>query len=567
MAYMEHTAAWGAPFEFQLAPTNMWTAEEWAAPAAGHDDPSEHASVVDIFGSSCSLQPNFVPASSSSSSGGQQQLVEYNYYAAAAQHHEPTGNGVTTTTHEDLSLSEHHRQMESYLKNPMELFVKREDEFFNRYNDKFMKWKMHRYPPSIRALDDDRLYYTVPRVVAIGPYHHYGGDHLMEAEKVKHVAALLCMEGSGLEVQQLYQEVVSAASKLKGKARGLYDDKDVMAGMDYEEEFLPMMFYDACFLVMYMVKKSGTEGDKVLFNFFESNDDDIAHDIMLLENQIPWPLVEAVMNKLCNLERDPLEIKMRFVAHCKDGCLQDRVSPRWPQLDCWDEGYEAPHLLGLLRFYFVGKSSCCGRSSEFEVKKSDSDKIETIPISASAIELAEMGIFLTANDKKNEIPAEVGLKTKCIVFAELPIAPLSLKDLRASMLVNMAALELCTTQNFLVMEDPKREDSAVCSYLLLLCMLMHREEDVHELRTNGILQGAGLTNKNTLDFFTSLQSLRIGRCYADVMVDIEGYRMRRWGWWLWLYKFGYQNRKIILGIVSVVGTLAGIVFGAVKLGN
>ena len=105
------TAAWAGPYELQLAMN--WTAEEapaddaqevWA-PAVGHPA-LQYSSIVDIFGSSCSLQPYVVPAcTSSSSSGGPQLLVEYNYYAAAAQHHDPTGKG-TTTTHEDLSSFE-----------------------------------------------------------------------------------------------------------------------------------------------------------------------------------------------------------------------------------------------------------------------------------------------------------------------------------------------------------------------------------------------------------------------------------------------------------------------------
>ena len=85
---MESTTAWAGPYELQLA--KNWTAEVapaddaqvWA-PAVGH--PLQYASIADIFGSSCSLQPYVVPAStSSSSSGGPQLLVENNYYAAAA---------------------------------------------------------------------------------------------------------------------------------------------------------------------------------------------------------------------------------------------------------------------------------------------------------------------------------------------------------------------------------------------------------------------------------------------------------------------------------------------------
>jgi len=537
------TAAWAGPYELQLAMN--WTAEEapaddaqevWA-PAVGHPA-LQYSSIVDIFGSSCSLQPYVVPASSYSS-GGQQQLVEYNYYnyyAAAAQHHDPD-------------------PMETYVNSPEKLFQERKKEF--KDDVKLMKTKMHRYPTSIQALGD---WCTVPKVVAIGPYYHHR-DHLQEAEKMKHVAAQYCIQeykrvnnnnNSGLSaVRDMYDAVVSVAAKID--ARGLYD-KNVMAGIGYEEDFLPMMFYDACFLVIYMLKRSGPKFDPDLYDFMSPNRIDIFHDIMLLENQIPLQVVDAVMN-MCTAE--PLERMKKFIARCKDGCLQDRVVPGFPRVD-WDEDYynEAPHLLGLCRFYVVGKRS----SSKPKVSPSDLKKMESISISAGAIELAEMGIFLTANET-TELPG-MGLVNKRGIFAELSMAPLSLNDASASWLVNMAALELCTTPHFLG-DKAEFEDSAVCSYLLLLCMLMHREDDVHELRTKGILQGAGLTNKNTLDFLTSLHSLRRGRCYFLVMVEIQNYRNKRP--WIKVYAFLYNNWKYIFAVISALAGFISITTALMRL--
>nr|CAB3463783.1 unnamed protein product [Digitaria exilis] len=493
-------------------------AQVWAAPAGGL--PLEYASIVDIFGSSCSLQPyNYAVPASISSSAGQQQVVDFNYYAAAAQQrHDMTVEG--TAPQED--------PLEHYVNNPKKaktLFKKKKKKFDAAYNADFLKRKMHRYPASIRALDKDGLY-TKPRVVAIGPYHHYDGEHLKQAEEVKHAAAWHCMKKSGLKVRELYQAVVSAVAE--NVVRGLYDDEDVMAGIT-EDEFLPMMFYDACFLVMYMVKRSGLGCNRVLADFFESNKDSIAHDIMLLENQIPWPVVEAVMNKF---ESFPLESMVKFIARWKEKWLQDRALAELPRVD-WEEGYEPPHLLGLLRFYMVGEISSIG-SSEFKV--------------------SEMGIQLTADETRG-LP-DMGLARKWIFFAELSMAPLCLNDLRASQLVNMAALEACTTPNFFG-KAAEFEDSAVCSYLLLLGMLMHREADVHQLRTEGILQGAGLTNNKTLDLFTSLHCLPEGRCYAYVMSQIEAYRVTRCPGWLWVYRFGYRNLDYIIKLTTVISILYG----------
>jgi len=305
--------------------------------------------------------------------------------------------------------------------------------------------------------------------------------------------------------------------------------------------------------------------DRDLYDFFEANDNDIALDIMLLENQIPLQMVKAVMN-MCTAES--MEIMEMFIAMWwEDGFLQDRVRSKKDRVVpgssrvSWVQDYynKAPHLLGLLRFYAVGKR----RRSTSKPKMSPSDlmKMESIPLSAGAIELAEMGIFLTANET-TELP-DMGLDRKWIVLAELSMAPLCLNDARARWLVNMAALELCTTPDFFDDHTAEFEDSAVCSYLLLLSMLMHREEDVHELRTNGILQGAGLNNNKTLDFFTSLHSLRKGRCYALVMVEIQNYRNKRP--WIKVYKFVYNNWKYIVAVGSTISGIIGIIVTLMKL--
>lgn len=55
-----------------------------------------------------------------------------------------------------------------------------------------------------------------------------------------------------------------------------------------------MMFFDACLLVQIMRSLSRDGCDPKIYDFLSSNEGDIFHDIMLLENQIPWLVVKAV---------------------------------------------------------------------------------------------------------------------------------------------------------------------------------------------------------------------------------------------------------------------------------
>ncbi|KAF8690548.1 hypothetical protein HU200_040910 [Digitaria exilis] len=502
---MESAAAWGRPCEFELA--NSWTIEEpgvdevWA-PAAGL--PTEYAS-IDIFPTTQHDNP----------------ITEK---AAAAP--PPSQDSL------DADLL-HDMETEILSNNPIRVFEEATRKF--EVDMDMMKMKIHRYPPSIQCIDNE--WYTVPTVVAIGPYHH-GKSQLKQAEKVKHVASYHCIKNSGRSVQEMYQAVVNVVVEID--ARRLYDE-DVMEGIG-DDKFLPMMFFDACFLVMYMLNVSRKPCDALLRNFLESHEYDIIHDTMLLENQIPWPVVDAVM------KYTPVPLA-EFVTIWKHGRLQDRIVAKVPTI-VLDSSFKPPHLLGLLRFYIVGRRRTRSRDEVHGL-----EKMKSIAISVSAIELTEMGISLRANET-TEL-ADMSLTKEWIYFAKLSMAPLSLNDSRASLLVNMAAHELCTVPDFWD-DEAGDEDSAVCSYLLLLCMMMNREDDVQHLRTSGVLEGgAGLSNKQALDFFTGLQSLRIGRCYGCVMAQIESYRMAR-PLRIKVYAFVYNNWKAIVAVGSVIGVVASI---------
>ncbi|KAL6654524.1 hypothetical protein ACP70R_007989 [Stipagrostis hirtigluma subsp. patula] len=495
---MEPAAVW-VPYDFQLANWSMEPAV-WVPGL-----PVESAS-TELFGS-------YLQTSVPSSSKG--QLVEY----ATA-----TENDRIEKAAPDFEVDFHKMEMKIDVLNHE--FKKAANEFQLDMSPSCLKMKMHRYPAAIQALYDERY---VPKMVSIGPYHH-GSDNVKQAEKVKHVAAYHCIRESGHSVQEIYDAVVSVAYD----ARNLYDN-DAVAGIG-DNDFLPMMFYDACFLVQYMLSCTTTgrdEMDPSLCTFLDSNDYYISHDVMLLENQLPWRVVQTVM-RFRSVELED------FIDSWKD-CLQDRMGKQNPVV--LDGNYEPPHLLGLLRYYIVGRSN----------SKLNPRTPKTISFSVSAIELAEMGITLTTR-KTTEL-IHMGVEKKGTLFPELSLVPLSLDDARASILVNLAALELCTTPDFYEAED---EESAVCSYLRLLAMLVDREEDVHELRTKHVLQGGGgLTDKDALKFFTSLQHLRGGPCYYETMKEIQNYKETR-RMQTKLHAFVYKNMKTIVMVCSAIGALVSI---------
>jgi len=116
---------------------------------------------------------------------------------------------------------------------------------------------------------------------------------------------------------------------------------------------------------------------------------------MLLENQLPWEVVETVMMfRSVHLEA--------FIYRYTKDYLQDRKFPKETVPPALNKDYKPPHLLGLLRYYTVGRTSDT-------ISTTVKPKNRT-PISLCAIELAKIGITLKANKTMDLI--DMGLKHK-----------------------------------------------------------------------------------------------------------------------------------------------------------
>ena len=124
---------------------------------------------------------------------------------------------------------------------------------------------------------------------------------------MKHAAAIRCIRESGHLLEELFSAVASAADKV----RRLYD-KDVMAGMG-DDDFRHMMFFDACFLVQYMLMQAPLDRDRASYlvnmaalemctvpSFSASPDEDSAvcsYLLLLGEIFVFWSLLKTFFTK------------------------------------------------------------------------------------------------------------------------------------------------------------------------------------------------------------------------------------------------------------------------------
>ncbi|KAF8776542.1 hypothetical protein HU200_003259 [Digitaria exilis] len=371
--------------------------------------------------------------------------------------------------------------------------------------------RIHRFPHHLRGIGGAGGRYVVPSVVAIGPYHH-GLPHLQAMEEVKHIAAFQLCRDNGCSVEEVYSDIFSIA----GYARSCYNESS-MAGLS-DAEFAAMMFLDGCFLVQF------AKNDKPpVLGQGLSCWPTIVKDTLLLENQIPWLVLEALTGWLIT-HMSPRAVWRWYVDAVTSVYFFDTKkemrSVKKDDTSCAEEPNNPPHLLGKAS---LAETACCGCPA--------------------------IGVKIRASTAQWFPDLKVRNK---LLFGELNLSPLFLNDVVASILVNMVGLEVteATTAS-----SSEMDGFVVSSYMSVLGMLIDREEDVQELRRRGVLC-SHLSNAQTLSFFKVLvQDLRLGFNYFAIVQGIDAF-IRTRPVRIAVHKFLYNNFKLIAAVLSIASVLS-----------
>ncbi|KAL6653630.1 hypothetical protein ACP70R_008554 [Stipagrostis hirtigluma subsp. patula] len=415
-----------------------------------------------------------------------------------------------------------------------------------------IKSKIHRFPSSLRRFGTEGDY-IVPRTVALGPYYN-GKPELQAMEEVKSAVVGYFFLELGVSQQATYERFKPIARE----ARVYYADTKVLEGIP-DDEFTAMMFADGCFLVQYMDHMVNLRGETSwLRSMFHAHYLGIERDMLLLENQIPWPVIEFFTSL-----REPSLLGDIIIYMFAS--LGTSLSKEHLFLDI-NKSYRPPHLLGLLVFYLVGSGKQAleiptsskasrgrpGFSGALSVIESfhisEKQPLKEMQVTTSAAELKEMGIKLKAS--KSMRLSDIGITEEGPLIANLSIPPWSMHSVQACWLVNMAAFEICTATGF-------NDEYHVNSYICIISLLMNQEEDVHELRVKHILQSF-FGNKQTLEFIKGMApNLSPGPAYGRFIADLATYKHRR-RLRIAIYRFFYNNAKTVAAVLPIIGVLVGI---------
>ncbi|KAF9688881.1 hypothetical protein SADUNF_Sadunf01G0034000 [Salix dunnii] len=364
-----------------------------------------------------------------------------------------------------------------------------------------------------------------PKILSIGPYHRGKDDLKMMEEHKKHYLNMFLRRRSGNSLPSY----VAAMRGLEERARQYYD-QTISLGTD---AFVEMLVYDGCFIVE-LICKITTPGhqqeDPVSRNSLVFST--ISHDMLLLENQLPF----CVLLKLFSMAM-PDENDITFIKKASVFFKWMFPGSRHERRGSIISFQEFKHLLDLVYHNWLLPSPSM-LPSESDVKNINLEFIR------SAKELKEAGI------KFGKQAGSYGL-FQGVRFEKgmIKIPCLKVVDTTESLFRNLIAYEQCSQRQHLYVTD----------YITLMDCLINTREDVQILRHCGIIVNGLGDDEMVCNLFNKLgiyvmMSDRDRFFYAQEFKQVEKHCARRRNVWLAKLRRDYFNSPWTL--ISFIAALS-----------
>ncbi|XP_049387639.1 putative UPF0481 protein At3g02645 isoform X2 [Solanum stenotomum] len=302
-----------------------------------------------------------------------------------------------------------------------------------------------------------------PKMVSIGPYHkknHQLGP--MKKYKLLYLRRFL-QRKEGLDVESCISEL----EKQKEEVLKCYNDIEDH-DTDNSHEFCQMLLLDGCFVVEFIREycEMCREGEEKIINI---NDNYIFRDLMLLENQLPF----FVLNQLYDMTKQDDELPLAILVGNSFTFFVDlpKMTPEsFKKTKC--NAKDIKHLLHLVHIF-----SCQGN----RMKKS-TDDITWHMVMPNATELSEAGVSFAKVSFINKNKDNIGDMTNLldIKFEKglMEIPCFRVEDDTETVLRNLIAYE---QQSYDV------HPTYFSDYATFMDHLIDSDKDVNLLRQKGII--------------------------------------------------------------------------------
>ncbi|KAF6170444.1 hypothetical protein GIB67_030127 [Kingdonia uniflora] len=327
------------------------------------------------------------------------------------------------------------------------------EELFHRIKGKIQPMPssqccIYKIPECLRTLSEDAY---VPKIVSIGPFHRDKESlQAMEEHKKWYLHALLSRTSSPDKCLKDFLEIIRA---MEVDIRASYAELAIISS----DEFVEMMLLDACFIVelFYNYGKVELRDDNDPIYITSWMLSSLKHDLILLENQLPFFLLEILFEKVRSPEIEDLFLEEYVKYFFRDVLPTVEHHTRNPK-------EKIKHLLDLIRNEFFSSSG------ETEVV----DYTYGGQLIECATELSNAGMRFEATHITESL-LDITLSEEGVFKI-----PLFFFDETVSYLLgNLIALEQCDSDYA----------SLISSYVVLLDALISTSKDVRLLRREGII--------------------------------------------------------------------------------
>ncbi|KAL2323288.1 hypothetical protein Fmac_027667 [Flemingia macrophylla] len=359
---------------------------------------------------------------------------------------------------------------------------------------------IYRVPYNIRRLNEDAYN---PKVVSIGPLHHNSNPRLqnMETYKRHYCNAFLQRTGTTLEswVSHIQEEV--------SWFRSCYSHQLEFSNQD----LVKIIVIDSGFILELFSKyHNGEISSDDIYIQNPSLFANIQFDLLLLENQLPFSILESLYRLSVAGPEVPSFIGLSEVYFANFNAHK---------LSKADDG-RIRHFTDLIRALHV-------QHGQFPQSRRTYELVKHIPSAAELLEAA--GVRFAANDK-----------TKCLLDLDfsggvLKIPPLTVEYWTESLFRNMIAFEQCHYPY----------ESYITDYAYLLDFLVNSGKDVDILVQNGIIVNRVGDTDCVAKMFNSLLNhitqVSGNSRYHGICDNLNAFHRNPWQKWKWNLRHDYFN--------------------------
>ncbi|XP_031252242.1 UPF0481 protein At3g47200-like [Pistacia vera] len=333
-----------------------------------------------------------------------------------------------------------------------------------------------------------------PNAFSIGPFYYRANKELQATQKIK-LKYLRDLLSRSNNPEELYSQLTETIRSIQREARGCYAGPLESC---VEEAFVEILVLDGCFISELFrkdAKKELRDPDDPIFTM-SCLQEYLNHDLILLENQIPWMVLERLFS-LTKLSPDEslIELALKFFSNIFSS-RESSVAPHQLQ------DIEIKHILDLLRHSLLLPLS----PDKF---KGEPTGWEPIPC---ATKMNEAGI------KFKKAYADSILD---INFANgvLMIPPLLIQETTETILRNLISFEQSYASYLPI----------VTSYVMFMGNLIDTEKDVEILSEHEIIDN-WLYPEDAKQFFKKLyHGAYAGQFfYLDICLKVTRHRNRWW---------------------------------------